>query len=93
MVGDDKYIVLLHFWLPSETLELRVRRDKVPYDVWEKQGLFHITDLQGDGFTTVPIAMNFKDMSPGMKELYKLLLEGKMIHSGNPLYRRNCERL
>lgn len=121
----EKYIVVPHFWLPRETLKLRVRRDRVPYDVWEKQGLFHvtegnvvdynfvrrtinelyqdfnireigvdrwnatqlITDLEGDGFTMVPIGMGFKDMSPGMKELYKLLLEGKIIHGGNPVLR------
>jgi len=121
----EDYIVLPHFWLPRETLNLRVRRDHVPYDVWEKQGLFHvtegnvvdynfvrktinelgqqfhlleigvdrwnatqlITDLEGDGFTMVPIGMGFKDMSPGMKELYKLLLEGKVNHGGNPVLR------
>lgn len=121
----ENYIVLPHFWLPRETLQLRVRRDHVPYDVWEKQGLFHITegnvvdynfvrktigelaekyhiceigvdrwnatqlitDLDGDGFTMVPIGMGFKDMSPGMKELYKLLLEGKITHGGNPILR------
>ena len=121
----EKYIVVPHFWLPKETLDLRVRRDHVPYDVWEKMGLFHvtegnvvdynfvrktindlhtvfnireigvdrwnatqlITDLEGDGFTMVPIGMGFKDMSPGMKELYKLLLEGKIIHGGNPVLR------
>nr|DAH92624.1 MAG TPA: Terminase large subunit [Caudoviricetes sp.] len=121
----DKYIVVPHFWLPRETLDLRVRRDHVPYDVWERMGLFHITegnvvdynfvrktinelhtmynikeiaadrwnatqlitDLQGDGFTVVPMGMGFKDMSPPMKELYKLLLEGKFIHGGNPVLR------
>ena len=121
----ENYILLPHFWLPRETLKLRVRRDHVPYDVWEKQGLFHITegnvvdynfvrktinelaaeyhiceigvdrwnatqlitDLDGDGFTMVPIGMGFKDMSPGMKELYKLLLEGKITHGGNPILR------
>ncbi len=31
---DDKYYVLPYFWLPEETLELRVRRDHVPYDIW-----------------------------------------------------------
>jgi len=121
----ENYIVLPHFWLPRETLKLRVRRDHVPYDLWEKQGLFHITEgnvvdyefvrktigelaeqyhiceigvdrwnatqliteLAGDGFTMVPIGMGFKDMSPGMKELYKLLLEGKITHGGNPILR------
>lgn len=28
---DDKYIVLPYFWVPEETLDLRVRRDHVPY--------------------------------------------------------------
>ena len=121
----ENYIVLPHFWLPRETLKLRVRRDHVPYDLWEKQDLFHITEgnvvdyefvrktigelaeqyhiceigvdrwnatqliteLAGDGFTMVPIGMGFKDMSPGMKELYKLLLEGKITHGGNPILR------
>lgn len=122
---DDKYIVVPHFWLPRETLDLRVRRDHVPYDVWERMGLFHITegnvvdynfvrktinelhtmynikeiaadrwnatqlitDLEGDGFTVVPMGMGFKDMSPPMKELYKLLLGGMFIHGGNPVLR------
>ena len=43
---DDKYIVLPYFWLPEETLDLRVRRDHVPYDVWEKQG--YIMTTEGD---------------------------------------------
>ncbi len=40
----EKYILVPHFWLPRETLKLRVRRDRVPYDVWERQGLFHVTE-------------------------------------------------
>ncbi len=121
----EKYIVVPHFWLPRETLDLRVRRDHVPYDVWERMGLFHITegnvvdynfvrktinelhtmynikeiaadrwnatqlitDLEGDGFTVVPMGMGFKDMSPPMKELYKLILEGMFVHGGNPVLR------
>ncbi|MBR3630418.1 MAG: terminase large subunit, partial [Oscillospiraceae bacterium] len=122
LTEGDKYIVVPHFWLPRETLDLRVRRNHVPYDVWERMGLFHITegnvvdynfvrktinelhtmynikeiaadrwnatqlitDLEGDGFTVVPMGMGFKDMSPPMKELYKLILEGMFVHGGNP---------
>ena len=125
LTEGDKYIVVPHFWLPRETLDLRVRRDHVPYDVWERMGLFHITegnvvdynfvrktinelhtiynikeiaadrwnatqlitDLEGDGFTVVPMGMGFKDMSPPMKELYKLILEGMFVHGGNPVLR------
>ncbi|MGF7142823.1 phage terminase large subunit-like protein [Anaerotaenia torta] len=43
---DDKYIVLPYFWLPEETLDLRVRRDHVPYDVWGQQG--HIQTTEGN---------------------------------------------
>lgn len=41
---EDKYIVLPYFWLPEETLDLRVNRDHVPYDVWEKQGYLKTTE-------------------------------------------------
>lgn len=34
MDDDEPYYVLPFFWLPEETLSLRVRRDHVPYDVW-----------------------------------------------------------
>ena len=43
---DDKYYVLPYFWLPEETLELRVRRDHVPYDIWQQQG--HILTTTGN---------------------------------------------
>ena len=41
---DDKYFVLPYFWLPEETIPLRVARDHVPYDVWRKRGLLQVTD-------------------------------------------------
>ena len=41
---DDRYYVLPYFWLPEETLDLRVRRDHVPYDIWNRQGYFNITE-------------------------------------------------
>ena len=41
---DEKFVVLPYFWIPEETLELRVRRDHVPYDVWERQGYLQTTE-------------------------------------------------
>lgn len=41
---DAPYIVLPYFWLPEDTLDLRVRRDHVMYDVWEKQGYICTTE-------------------------------------------------
>ncbi|MEG0513399.1 MAG: terminase TerL endonuclease subunit [Clostridia bacterium] len=40
----EPYIVLPFFWLPEETLPLRVRRDHVMYDKWEKQGFIKTTE-------------------------------------------------
>ncbi|CDA77785.1 putative uncharacterized protein [Clostridium sp. CAG:242] len=41
---EDKYYVLPYFWIPEETLDLRVRRDHVPYDLWERQGVLMTTE-------------------------------------------------
>lgn len=41
---DEKYEVVPYFWLPEETLSLRVRRDHVPYDVWEQQSYIKTTE-------------------------------------------------
>jgi hypothetical protein len=41
---DDKYIILPFFWIPEDNLDLRVRRDHVPYDIWEKQGFLQTTE-------------------------------------------------
>ena len=41
---NDKYIILPYFWIPEDNLELRVRRDHVPYDVWERQGYLQTTE-------------------------------------------------
>jgi len=41
---DDCYYVLPYFWLPEETLPLRVCRDHVPYDVWQRQGFLQTTE-------------------------------------------------
>lgn len=43
---DDKYCVLPYFWIPKNNIEGRVRKDHVPYDVWEKEG--HIFTTDGD---------------------------------------------
>lgn len=41
---DDKYYVMPYFWMPEENLNLRVRRDHVPYDIWKKQGFLNTTE-------------------------------------------------
>ena len=122
---DDRYIVKPWFWIPEENVDLRVRRDHVPYDIWERQGFLKTTEgnvvhygfiesfieelgekynireiafdrwgavqmsqnLEGMGFTVVPFGQGFSSMSAPTKEFYRLLMEGKVIHGGNPVLR------
>ena len=41
---EDKYIILPYFWIPEDNLTLRVNRDHVPYDVWERHGYLQTTE-------------------------------------------------
>ena len=120
---SDDYKLLSYYWIPEDTIPLRVRRASVPYDVWKAQGKMYATpgnvidygyirafinnlkttynikeiavdrwnateliqDLEGDGFTMVPFGQGFKDMSPATKEFYKLLMQGKIRHGGDPV--------
>ena len=40
----ERYVFLPFFWIPEENMVRRVRRDHVPYDVWEKQGFLETTE-------------------------------------------------
>ena len=102
---SEPYYILPYYWLPEETLLLRVNRDHVPYDVWERQGYIQTTEgnvvhygfiekfieslgekynireiafdrwgaiqmvqnLEGMGFTVVPMGQGFASMSPPTK--------------------------
>jgi len=46
-----------------------------------------VQDLEGMGLTVVGFGQGYKDMSPASKEFYKLMMEGKIIHGGNPVMR------
>lgn len=41
---EDKYQILPFMWIPEESMEQRVRRDHVPYDLWYKQGYLETTE-------------------------------------------------
>ena len=41
---DDKYQILPYFWIPEDNVDLRVRRDHVPYDLWARQGFLLTTE-------------------------------------------------
>lgn len=41
---DDKFVILPYYWVPEDTLDLRVKRDHVNYDLWAKQGYIQTTE-------------------------------------------------
>lgn len=42
--GDDEYVdVLPYFYIPADNIGERVQRDRVPYDLWVRQGLITAT--------------------------------------------------
>ena len=41
---EEKYYVLPFFWIPEDTVDLRVKRDHVNYDLWVKQGFIQTTE-------------------------------------------------
>jgi len=43
-LDDGRYVVLSHSFMPEETLAVRRRTDKVPYDLWVTQGWITVTD-------------------------------------------------
>jgi phage terminase large subunit-like protein len=43
-IGDEKFVVLGHSFMPAETLRTKMSTDKVPYDLWERQGWISFTE-------------------------------------------------
>lgn len=119
-----------YFWLPEEGLLERARQDRVPYDVWHKQGhllvtpgrsveyeyvakfiadLFKEMDIRKIGFDRynmrflkpwlvkaglseafieerfVEFGQGFVSMSPALRTLESLLLNGRMRHGNHPV--------
>lgn len=41
---DERYAWLPFFWIPTENMLERARKDRVPYDAWSRDGLINATD-------------------------------------------------
>ncbi len=66
-----------------ENLGTKYHIKEIAYDRWNATQM--VQNLEDEGFTMVPFGQGFKDMSPPSKELYKLLMEGNIVHGGNPV--------
>ncbi|HEK9107208.1 TPA: terminase large subunit [Streptococcus equi subsp. zooepidemicus] len=56
---------------------------EIAYDRWNATQM--VQNLEDMGLTLVPFGQGYKDMSPPSKELFKLMMEGKITHGGHPV--------
>lgn len=121
------------FWLPDSGLAEKSRNDRVPYDVWAKDGHLRTTpgktieyefvahtlyedcqrmdvrriafdrwnwrhlkpwllkagftedQLEGDKAIFEPFGQGFQSMSPALRDLESVLLDGRMRHGAHPV--------
>jgi phage terminase large subunit-like protein len=123
--GFGEWRVIFEGWIPDERMNERVKRDKVPYDTWVKDGFLHATRgsmvdydyvearikalakqyqieylctdawnsrmlqqrLAKASIDSIEVPQTITGMSPGMKELERLLRAGDMTHEKNPVAR------
>ena len=58
---------------------------EIAVDRWNATHM--IQNLEDQGFTMVPFGQGFASMSTPIKEFYRLLMEGHIIHAGHPVLR------
>ena len=64
---------------------------EIAFDRWGAVQM--VQNLEGMGFTVVPMGQGFASMSPPTKELMKLVLERKIAHGGHPVLRWNMDNI
>lgn len=58
--GPDSWDAFVDFWKPREGLAESVKRDRVPYDLWAKNG--HLRLTEGSVIKLVPIALRMAEI-------------------------------
>lgn len=86
---EESFKVLAKFWIPGANIERRVKKDRVPYDVWVRQGL--ITATEGDVIHYAAIRKTIEDEARvfsitesgyddwGAEQLRQELVEGGLV--------------
>jgi len=65
----NKMMVISKFWIPRERMIERIRRDKMPYDVWEKQGLITVTEGERVDYSIIRKEINELGDKFAMKDI------------------------
>jgi phage terminase large subunit-like protein len=69
VAADPYWSVLVDFFLPREAIQDRVKRDRVPYDVWERQELFHLTRGRVVDYDVIRAVVNRRAEQFDLKEV------------------------
>lgn len=40
----NDWVVLMRYWVPGDNVEQRIKRDRVPYNIWADEGYLELTD-------------------------------------------------
>lgn len=83
---DEKWSILEYFWCPADNIAERVKRDKVPYNTWAKDGCItptpgNLTDVRyiADQITEISKLFELKEIAYDQawsSELVRMLDEG-----------------
>jgi phage terminase large subunit-like protein len=83
---DEKWSILEYFWCPADNIAERVKRDKVPYSTWAKDGFIvptpgNLTDVRyiADQITEISKLFELKEIAYDQawsSELVRMLDEG-----------------
>ena len=79
---------MIHYGFIEKFIEKLGEQYHIKEIAFDRWGATQMTqNLEGMGFTVVPFGQGYQSMSPPTKEFYKLLMEGRIIHGGNPIMR------
>jgi phage terminase large subunit-like protein len=79
---------VIHYGFIEKFIEELGKKYHIKEIAFDRWGAVQMSqNLTGAGFTLVDFGQGYKDMSPASKEFFKLMMEGKIIHGGNPVMR------
>lgn len=84
---DKIYKILPFFFIPEDNIEVRSKRDRVPYDVWVREGLIFTTpgnviDYQFIFDKICELAKTYEIREIGIDPYNALMLNQKLIDEG-----------
>ena len=77
-------------WAPENTIDLRVRREHIPCDVWERKGFRQTAEGSRDGQYAVDLMPFFSSCILNQQDQGDIMLSGSEDHSqGKPDFRQS----